>query len=100
MEPSTLEELLGLAAACGAAEAGGPLSRPELAALRRAVVAPSSEVQRVRRLIGEGEDPLGDALCAIRPARERRKIGAFYTSGPIVEAMVSWALDWRPERLV
>ncbi len=47
---------------------------------------------RVRDLIAVGDDPLGDAFCALRSTTERRKLGATYTPPSIVEAMTDWAL--------
>lgn len=61
---------------------------------------PSEDVQRVRELVLRGLDPLGDAICAVRSTSERRVLGAFYTPPKIVEAMVAWALDREPRRLV
>jgi hypothetical protein len=45
----------------------------------------------VRERLTAGEDPLGEALCALRPPGQRRARGATYTPLAIVEAMVAWA---------
>jgi len=41
--------------------------------------------------IAAGEDPLGDALCMIRGAAERRQLGQTLTPAPIVASMTAWA---------
>jgi hypothetical protein len=45
----------------------------------------------VREQIAAGGDPLGDALCAARPAAERRQLGQTLTPPPIVASMIEWA---------
>ena len=45
----------------------------------------------VHQRVTAGEDPLGEAFCALRPAIDRRAQGATYTPLHIVEAMVTWA---------
>jgi adenine-specific DNA-methyltransferase len=52
---------------------------------------PEPLVERVRRKIQMGRDPLGDLFCDLRPAAERRESGATYTPAPIVDAMLRWA---------
>ncbi len=96
----SLAELAGLALACGAGDVGGPLSKAELALLKRATPPSARAVQRTRRAIRDGEDPLGVAFLELRPAIERRAMGAFYTGTTIVESMLTWALAHDPERLV
>jgi methylase of polypeptide subunit release factors len=96
----SLAELAGLALACGAGDVGGPLSKAELALLKRATPPSARAVQRTRRAIRDGEDPLGVAFLELRPAIERRAMGAFYTGTTIVESMLKWALAHDPERLV
>lgn len=53
-------------------------------------------------LIRVGDDPLGDAFCQLRSARERRSSGATYTPKQIVDAMIGWANEQpnRPVRVV
>src|SRR5262249_50566221 len=41
--------------------------------------------------IRAGHDVLGTAFCGLMSARQRRRHGATYTPGPIVNAMVEWA---------
>ncbi|MFB3431313.1 MAG: N-6 DNA methylase [Phycisphaerales bacterium] len=59
------------------------------------------EVQRVKALIHQGEDVLGDTFCAIRSSETRRASGAVYTPDAIVRSMTSWAADnGNPESIV
>ena len=52
-------------------------------------------------LIREGSDPLGEAFTRIRPARQRRSLGATYTPSEIVSSMVAWiASQGEPSRIV
>ena len=96
----SLGELAGLALACGAGEVGGPLSKAELALLKNAVPASGRAALRTCRAIRDGEDPLGDAFLELRPALERRAMGAFYTGPTIIESMIQWVLAHEPHRLV
>ena len=55
----------------------------------------------LRERINDGEDPLGDAFCAIRRAEERRPLGQTYTPAPIVASMTGWAAALgAPERVI
>lgn len=59
------------------------------------------DVERVRREIQQGQDPLGDRFAALRSAAERRPMGATYTPLGIVDYMVTWAqANGRPVRVV
>ena len=60
----------------------------------------AKDVSRARDQIRQGQDPLGEAFCALRSPAERRPRGATYTPPEIVEAMMSWAGKWRPTRVV
>lgn len=76
---------------------------PREAVLARNVAEkPSSRlVTRLRSLIEQGDDPLGVVFNALRTPEERRSLGATYTPGPIVTAMVSWAkTELSPARIV
>lgn len=86
------EALIGAALALGAEELG-PLSKEESTLGQGAVGnAPSrSIVAKIRELICEGYDPLGEAFCALRTPEKRRDQGATYTPAPIVRTMVDWA---------
>lgn len=103
--PTSVDEarLIAWASALGAADVGGPLSIAEAAALEAAAcevpVSPAA-IERVRTELLDGSDPLGDELSRIRPPRERRAVGAFYTPPTIVEPMIRWALERTPDRLI
>ncbi len=59
------------------------------------------QLEAVRRAILRGEDPLGDALCRVRSAEDRRRKGAIYTPQGIVSAMMQWAArHGKPARIV
>lgn len=81
-------------------------SERDLAAVCRALLGAPPEVPRrlleaCQAAIRAGEDPLGDALCALRSPAERRPLGATYTPRPIVDAMIRWAAERvRPARVV
>lgn len=103
MNIRTIPSLVALAAALGAEETG------DLSAAERRLLdeqdqdaAPAAElVLRASSLIRRGEDPLGDAYCAIRSPGERRPLGQTYTPHPIIEAMLRWASDHgTPTRVV
>ena len=103
MNIRTIPSLVTLAAALGAEETG------DLSAAERRLLdeqdqdaAPAAElVLRASSLIRRGEDPLGDAYCAIRSPGERRPLGQTYTPRPIIEAMLRWASDHgTPTRVV
>ncbi|MBI4703625.1 MAG: class I SAM-dependent methyltransferase [Deltaproteobacteria bacterium] len=53
-----------------------------------------------RAAIARGDDPLGDAFCALRSPAERRPFGATYTPRAIVSAMIEWAAGRTPARVV
>ena len=103
MNIRTIPSLVALAAALGAEETG------DLSAAERRLLdeqdqdaAPAAElVLRASSLIRRGEDPLGDAYCAIRSPGERRPLGQTYTPHPTIEAMPRWAPDHgTPPRVV
>ena len=103
MSIRTIPSLASLAAALGAEETGD-LSAAEQRLLdeQDQDAAPAAElVLRASSLIRRGEDPLGDAYCAIRSPGERRPLGQTYTPHPIIEAMLRWASDHgTPARVV
>jgi hypothetical protein len=78
---------------------GAEAMQPWSAAERALAAAKSSsttsmttrQVQRVRDEIRAGDDPLGDAFCAVRSPVVRRDAGATYTPAPIIRAMGDWA---------
>lgn len=94
--------LVSLAVALGA-EGTGELTAAEerLIGRTRGGRPSAATIRRARALILRGEDPLGDAYCAIRSPDERRPLGQTYTSRPIIDSMVGWASDQgRPARVV
>ena len=88
------EMCLANAAVALGADAIKPWSERELALLR-GLRTPrpigKSTLSVVRAMIQSGQDPLGEAFCAIRSADYRRTAGATYTPDAIVGAMVDWA---------
>lgn len=95
--------LLRLALDLGADHTGGPLSASERALVVAAEHVPPTStlvVERTRAAIRAGDDPLGDTLCRLRTAEERRSIGAFYSPPPMVEAMAAWVMKRQPARVV
>jgi hypothetical protein len=79
-----------------------------LSAAERALIAksashvlPAAVVEKTRRAIAKGLDPLGDAFAVVRSALARRSAGAVYTPVPIVESMMTWlASQGTPARIV
>src|SRR5687768_15906201 len=93
----SLTDLVGAAAALGAADLPG-LSPQEAKLLAAPSKKPSPDaVRELRELVGAGRDPLGDAFCGIYSAEQRRPLGATYTPPAIVSAMVAWAADQSPK---
>jgi adenine-specific DNA-methyltransferase len=93
-----LDDLASLPRLLGAALALGAESVPTASAAERrlyenidAIRPRATEVRALRESILNGFDPLGDAFCRMRSPEVRRADGATYTSGPIVEAMVTWS---------
>jgi adenine-specific DNA-methyltransferase len=92
-------DLIGLALALGAAK--GRLSRVERECAARATSIPDAMAQDTMEAIRRGDDPLGDALCALRSPVERRPMGATYTPKAIISAMTEWASErGKPARVV
>ena len=78
-----------------------PLTRAERAVARNGPDPSSKQVERIRRVIARGDDPLGRAFCELRSPVIRRERGAIYTPRPIIDAMVRWAVgEGVPERVV
>ena len=99
----TESELVAMALALGAAQAGGTLSKTEIALIKSAsgISVASETVADQRGRIASGEDPLGNAFSVLRSSAARREKGATYTPAPIVQTMVDWAAAKRtPCRVV
>jgi hypothetical protein len=92
-------ELVGLALALGAEELG-PLTAGERARAKKANAVARAVVVRAQGAIDRGEDPLGEAFCALHSAEARRPMGATYTPDAIVSAMVAWGAKAGPVRVV
>src|SRR5262249_49595830 len=91
MEPVPGErELVATALSLGARDVAG-WSAAEEALVRDLPAVTDASVQRTRRLIAIGRDPLGDAFCALRSPAQRRPNGATYTPLKIARVMVRWA---------
>ncbi len=62
----------------------------------------SRAVTAARDRIRAGEDPLGDAFCALRSPAGRRVLGQTFTPPPVIESMIAWAAGTgiRPARVV
>ena len=86
-------ELAALTLALGATQAGGALSKAEIALCKTASeISVSPEIVADHRdEIIVGKDPLGDAFSALRSPDVRRELGATYTPMQIVRTMVGWA---------
>ena len=82
--------LVAVASALGASSVEG-LSANESALLTELPTVTRKLVMDTRQQIRSGDDPLGEAFCALRPAEDRRKDGAVYTPLDIVVSMISWA---------
>ena len=81
-------DLVGLCFALGADRVRG------LSAAERALPSsppPAGTIEWVRSQIAAGDDPLGEWLCGLRSATDRRHRGATYTPHDIVAAMLAWA---------
>lgn len=83
-------DLIALACALGARNIAG-WSLEEERLTTNAPSPPAALLVQFKAAIQTGEDPLGDAFCALFSAEERRPKGATYTPHPIVASMVSWA---------
>ncbi|HMQ34384.1 MAG TPA: N-6 DNA methylase [Chloroflexaceae bacterium] len=97
MVTRTESELLALALTLGAQHVAG-WSEAERALVERTVgglpvttLDDNLKRQVVSLAIGGGNDPLGETLCGLRPAAERRELGAVYTPPAIISAMLRWA---------
>jgi hypothetical protein len=97
-------------------------NEPELIAVALALVGESAELSPAERRIAarykrrrpsplllaatkaaitRGEDLLGNALIALRPAAVRRKAGAVYTPAIIIDSMLGWAkAEGMPSRVI
>jgi adenine-specific DNA-methyltransferase len=86
------------ASGAAAPEAARVRSEEELAQLAHSLLGDAGTrrvdrvvIRSVQDAVDAGGDPLGDALCALRPASVRRAVGAVYTPSVIVSSMATWA---------
>lgn len=87
--PASESALATLAAALAGPDA--PLTAAERALLPEEPPPSSRALERLRRAVAGGADPLGTAFCRLRSSEARRARGAVYTPRPIVDAMIAWA---------
>jgi hypothetical protein len=92
-------ELVGLALALGA-EAIGPLAAGERARAKKAQPVARGVIAAATAAIVRGEDPLGEAFCALHSPEARRPMGATYTPAAMIRAMVAWGAKAAPVRVV
>jgi len=80
---------------------GADLTKAERALLRGAAPKISQRfLQQLKRAIRRNDDPLGNAFCELRSPETRRAQGAVYTPNSIIDAMLNWAAEGKPDRLV
>ncbi len=93
-----------LASRLGAGSVAGWSGAEQDLAARAADRGPGTTraVTAVRDRIRAGEDPLGDAFCALRSPAGRRVLGQTFTPPPVIESMIAWAAGTgiRPARVV
>jgi hypothetical protein len=94
------ESLAAVALALGAGSIKG-ITDTELRLVSDDTSIPSQLADKIRERIGAGQDPLGSIFCSIRTSEIRRRHGAIYTPGKIVQSMLDWAiLEGEPERII
>src|SRR5262245_29332776 len=96
---SQQSELIRLVLALGARTVAGWTAaeqRLAAAATREGGRPGRGQIDRVRREIAGGSDPLGEAFCQLRPPEARRPMGATYTPDVLVQAMLAWVAAMRP----
>jgi adenine-specific DNA-methyltransferase len=97
----TESDLISVALSMGAREIRGWSSQEERLATNAVPAARELSAQIARR-VRSGHDPLGSALCRLRPPEARRALGATYTPAGIISSMLSWARaqNAEPSRIV
>jgi adenine-specific DNA-methyltransferase len=98
------QALITLASWLGAGSVAGWSAAERDLAARAGDHWPGSDraVTAARDRIRAGEDPLGDAFCALRSPAGRRVLGQTFTPPPVIESMIAWAAGTgiRPARVV
>lgn len=94
-------DLIGAALSLGARKIPGWSLQEERLAMNAMPIASELSAQIARR-IRNGHDPLGSALCRLRPREIRRTLGATYTPSSIISSMLNWAKvqNAEPARIV
>ncbi len=98
------QALITLASGLGAGSVAGWSAAERDLATRAGDRGPGSDraVTAARDRIRAGEDPLGDAFCALRSPAGRRVLGQTFTPPPVIESMIAWAAGTgiQPARVV
>jgi adenine-specific DNA-methyltransferase len=94
-------DLVSAALSLGARKIRGWSSQEERLA-KQAKPIPAELTAQIARRIRSGHDPLGSALCRLRPPEIRRTLGATYTPIAIISSMLGWASaqNKKPARVV
>lgn len=92
-------DLVAVARELGAESVSG-WSSPDRALLENLPNVSGLLVRQFRNAIQEGQDPLGEAFCSLRPRELRREVGATYTPHAIVKAMLDWCAVLPPPNRV
>ena len=95
--------LVELASRLGAASvAGWSAAERDLVSRADGRGPASTGAAAARDRIRAGEDPLGDAFCALRGPSGRRVLGQTFTPAAVIESMIAWAAGTgiRPARVV
>ena len=72
------------------------VSRAEQRLIARTSQSPAQAViEQIASAIRQGEDPLGTAFASLRPAAQRRKLGATYTPTSLIGPMSEWLASHR-----
>ncbi len=95
----SLEQIVGIALELGAAN-DARITAAERALATSAERTNRDTVVKIRDLILRGEDPLGQAFARLKPAAQRRALGATYTPSALVVSMVRWIEAMAPVRIV
>ena len=85
------QQLCAIAWALASAGHLKDVSRAEQRLIARTSESPAQAViEQVASAIRQGEDPLGTAFASLRPAAQRRKLGATYTPASLIGPMSEW----------
>lgn len=97
----TEQDLVAVCLALIGGRSGLSAAERKLAANAACSAVSAHEVEKVRKAILRGTDPLGDAFSSIRSSSQRRASGAVYTPNAIVRSMITWlASQGVPARII